>query len=147
MDLDIEIAPVLNEQKRHYEPLSNDFLTDDLVKDLLLPLEIHIREMRVPIHGHIISDMSEAFCHDAANLEWTSTEKALQYLTVSSEIGLEAWKAGQHRRAFHAWNQGSLAALRMRRGKSWPSLSTQGGEDFIDNLAGLHFLLTPNLIQ
>jgi hypothetical protein len=103
--------------------------------------------MKVSVHGNIRSDMSEAFCHAAAKLEWTSTDMALQYLTVSREIGLEAWKAGDHRRAFHAWNEGSLAGLRMRRGNSWPSLLTQGGEDFIDNLAQLHFLLTLNLIQ
>ncbi|EAT90818.2 hypothetical protein SNOG_01169 [Parastagonospora nodorum SN15] len=147
INLDIEIAPVLNEPRRHYEPLFNDFFSDDLVEDPLLPLEMHVREMKVSVHGHIESDMAEAFCYETVNLEWTSTKKALQYITVSREIRLEAWKAEQHMRAFQVRNEGSFAALRMHRGNSWPSLEIQSGEGFVENLAELCFLTTLNMIQ
>lgn len=117
MRLDINIAPLIDEEAQHYKPSLGSFFSDHINKALLLPFRLILRGIKnVSIQGRINLGIADTSCRDIGQLEWNSPKEVIECLTRWKIAGLEEWKADRLMIAYHLWDQASLIALRMRGG-------------------------------
>jgi hypothetical protein len=149
LKLGIEVAPALSAQPARYRPLFDTFFSDKTQRKILLPFQYLIRGLEhFDIWGKVLpSSLENAIRREVALDEWTDPSVAIGYALKAKSCGDRAFEAGHTQRACRAWSIATIDITRMRIGGSWPKLIERGGDDFIDEIAGIQFSIYMNAMD
>ncbi|KAF2033403.1 hypothetical protein EK21DRAFT_58596 [Setomelanomma holmii] len=146
--IDINVAPILDHHKMpRYEGSFAEFFSESIQQALLAPFRTLCNMENFTVRGHVLPEVARSVAEEARMDEWSGNPQAIiRKYESETEEATKSFHAGHLEQAAIGWARPNFEILRMKRSNTWNLLVARGGQNFVDKIAELLFLLCLNSV-